>query len=278
MRRAPRAVALVGLLALAACNTTEPLAVNRKADPLPAKFASIVVDGKTGQTLQQTAANERRYPASLTKMMTLYLAFEALNAGRIAKDTALPVSARAAGQAPSKLGLKAGQSIDVDTAMRALAVKSANDVAVVVAEALGGSEDAFAVQMTAKARALGMGSTVFRNASGLPDAAQVTTARDMAVLGLRLRRDFPEHFSYFGQRSFTHNGRAIRGHNRALDMIPGANGIKTGYTRASGFNLVTSVEKNGRLLVGVVLGEDTAVVRDRRMTELMAQYMRPKGF
>jgi D-alanyl-D-alanine carboxypeptidase len=262
------------LLVPAACSTVDATAVNRSAaPPLPSKFAAIVVDASNGSTLYQAASGDIRYPASLTKMMTLYLVFEALDQGRLTKATQIPVSAHAAGQPPSKLGLKAGQSIDAETAISALAVKSANDVACAVGEYLGGSEDAFARSMTAKAQALGMTSTTFRNASGLHDPLQRTTARDMAVLGLRLRRDFPQYFGYFAQRSFAYNGRFVRGHNRALDMIPGANGIKTGYTRDSGFNLVTSVERDGRMLIGVVMGEDSAKVRDERMTALMNRYM-----
>lgn len=262
------------LLAPAACNTVDATAINRSAaPPLPDKFAAIVVDASSGATLYQAASTETRFPASLTKMMTLYLLFEAMQQGRVDSATQITVSANAAGQAPSKLGLKAGQSIDVDTAIRAVAVKSANDVACAVGEFLGGSEDNFARAMTAKAREMGMTSTTFRNASGLHDPEQRTTARDMAVLGMRLRRDFPQYFPYFSQRSFTYNGRFVRGHNRALDMIPGANGIKTGYTKPSGFNLVTSVERNGRMLIGVVMGEDTAKIRDERMTALMNRYM-----
>ncbi len=262
------------LLVPAACSTVDATAVNRSAaPPLPSKFAAIVVDASNGSTLYQAASGDIRYPASLTKMMTLFLVFEALDQGRLTKATQIPVSAHAAGQPPSKLGLKAGQSIDAETAINALAVKSANDVACAVGEYLGGSEEAFARSMTAKAQSLGMTSTTFRNASGLHDPLQRTTARDMAVLGLRLRRDFPQYFGYFAQRSFAYNGRFVRGHNRALDMIPGANGIKTGYTRDSGFNLVTSVERDGRMLIGVVMGEDSAKVRDERMTALMNRYM-----
>lgn len=266
---------LAAMAATAACNSVDATAINRSSvvTPPPAKYAAIVFDATKGATLYEAASSESRYPASLTKMMTAYMLFEAMGQGKAAKDTAIPVSAHCAGQAPSKLGLKAGQSIDVDTAIRAIAVKSANDVACAIGEFVSGSEPAFAVAMTEKARALGMSGTTFRNASGLHDPGQRTTARDMAVLGLRLKRDFPQHFGYFSQRSFAWNGRFVRGHNRALDMIPGATGIKTGYTKASGFNLVTSVERNGKMLVGVVMGEDSAKVRDARMTELMNRYM-----
>lgn len=267
-------LAMAALASAAGCTTRETLAVNTRAvAPLPEKYAEIVVDASTGATLHEVSSSKPRYPASLTKMMTLYLLFEALDNGRVTPATVIPVSAFAAGQAPSKLGLKAGQTIDVDTAIRAIAVKSANDVACAVGEYLSGSEPAFAAAMTAKARALGMASTTFRNASGLHDPAQVTTARDMALLGIRLRHDFPNHFDYFALRSFTYNGRFVRGHNRTLDTIPGASGIKTGYTKASGFNLVTSVERTGRLVIAVVMGEDTAQIRDQRMAGLVAQYM-----
>ncbi|MBK8456728.1 MAG: D-alanyl-D-alanine carboxypeptidase [Phyllobacteriaceae bacterium] len=274
-KRAVLRLATLALLAApAACNSVDATAINRSSvAPLPSKYAAIVVDASNGSTLYQAASNDTRFPASLTKMMTLYMMFEAIDSGRAAKDTSIAMSAHCASQAPSKLGLKPGQTIDVDTAIRAVAVKSANDIACAVGEFVSGSEPAFAQAMTAKARELGMNGTTFRNASGLHDPAQRTTARDMAALGMRLRRDFPHHFGYFAQRSFTWNGRFVRGHNRALDMIPGATGIKTGYTKASGFNLVTSVERNGKLMVGVILGEDSAKVRDARMTEMMNRYM-----
>lgn len=269
-----RLAALALLGAPAACNSVDATAINRSSvAPLPVKYAAIVVDAKNGSTLYQAASNDSRYPASLTKMMTAYMLFDALDSGRVAKDAPIAMSAHCAGQPPSKLGLKPGQTIDVDTAIRAIAVKSANDVACAIGEHVSGSESAFAAAMTGKARELGMNGTTFRNASGLHDPGQRTTARDMAALGLRLRRDFPHYFGYFAQRSFAWNGRFVRGHNRALDMIPGATGIKTGYTKASGFNLVTSVERNGKLLVGVIMGEDTAKVRDARMTEMMNRYM-----
>ena len=255
---------------LSACQTSDTLNVKPSyAVGQPERFASVVVDGRSGKILYSANQDAIRFPASLTKMMTLYLLFEALQSGQITKSTLIPISARAAGQAPSKIGLKAGETIDVDTAIRALTVKSANDIAVAVAEFIGGTEEQFAVRMTAKARSLGMNSTTFRNASGLHDAAQVTTAMDMARLGLSLRRSFPQQFGYFSLRQFDVAGRTVTGHNKALDMIPGANGIKTGYTRASGFNLVTSVERNGRLVVAVIMGEDSAGARDGRMAQLL---------
>lgn len=259
---------------LSACQTSETLNVTPSyAVALPDRFASAVVDGRSGKILYQANQDDIRYPASLTKMMTLYLLFEALQSGQITKSSLITMSPRAASQPPSKIGLKAGETIDVDTAIRALTVKSANDIAVAVAEFIGGTEEQFAVRMTAKARSLGMNSTTFRNASGLHDEAQVTTAMDMARLGLSLRRNFPQQFGYFSLREVTVNGRVITGHNKALDMIPGANGIKTGYTRPSGFNLVTSVERNGRLIVAVIMGEDSAKARDGRMTQLLRANM-----
>lgn len=259
---------------LSACQTSDTLNVKPSyAVALPERFASVVVDGRSGKILYQANQDAIRYPASLTKMMTLYLLFEALQSGQVSKSSLITMSAHAASQAPSKIGLKAGETIDVDTAIRAICVKSANDIAVAVAEYVGGTEEQFAVRMTAKARALGMASTTFRNASGLHDAGQVTTAMDMARLGLALRRNFPHEFGYFSLRQFDVAGRTVTGHNKALDMVPGANGIKTGYTRASGFNLVTSVERNGRLVVGVILGEDSAKARDGRMAQMLRANM-----
>jgi D-alanyl-D-alanine carboxypeptidase len=265
---------LVAALLLASCQTSEVLdarsAVSRAQ---PERYASVVIDMSSGKELYGYSQNAVRYPASLTKMMTLYLVFEAIGSRQIDKTTLIPISANAAGQAPSKIGLKTGETIDVDTAIRAITVKSANDIAVAFAEYLGGSEEAFAARMTAKARALGMASTTFRNASGLHDPAQVTTAEDMARLGVALRKKFPQHFAYFGLRQFNVAGRTVTGHNKALDMITGANGIKTGYTRASGYNLVTSVERDGKQMIAVILGEDSARARDARMAALVMAYM-----
>jgi D-alanyl-D-alanine carboxypeptidase len=261
-------------LLLASCQTSEVLDARKAAETSqPQRYASVVIDMSSGKELYGYSANDARYPASLTKMMTLYLVFEALGSGRIDKTTLIPISANAAGQAPSKIGLKTGETIDVDTAIRAITVKSANDIAVAFAEYLAGSEDAFALQMTAKARALGMSRTTFRNASGLHDPAQVTTAEDMAKLGVALRRKFPQHFSYFGLKQFNVAGRTVTGHNKSLDMIAGANGIKTGYTKASGFNLVTSVERGDKQMIAVILGEDSARARDARMAALVMAYM-----
>jgi D-alanyl-D-alanine carboxypeptidase len=238
--------------------------------------ASIVVDAKTGKTLYASNADAKRYPASLTKMMTLYLLFEALDRGALGLDTRITVSANAAAQAPTKLGLKAGSTISVRDAMLSLITKSANDMAVAIGERLGGSESEFAAMMTRKARDLGMASTTFRNASGLPDTKQVTTARDMATLGRALREHYPEYFGYFATRSFVWNGVRISNHNPLLGEVDGVDGIKTGYTRASGYNLVTSVKRDGRELVAVVIGGDTSAWRDARMAELVETYL-PKA-
>lgn len=243
--------------------------------PTTEKYAAIVVDAKSGKMLYGANVNELRYPASLTKMMTLYMLFEAMDEGRVNRTDLIPISRNAAARPPSKLGLKPGQTIPVDTAIRVLVVKSANDVATATAEFLGGgSEDRFAQMMTAKARSLGMTRTVFKNASGLPDSDQVTTARDMAVLSIALRRKFPHYYGYFRQKEVTVAGRTIKGHNEALDMIPGADGLKTGYTRASGFNLATSVRYQGKSVVGVVMGENTSAIRNARMAALMSAYVK----
>lgn len=231
-----------------------------------------MVNANTGKVLHEVRPDAIRFPASLTKMMTMYMVFEALQQGKISRSTQIPISAKAAARPASKLWLKAGTSISVDLAMQALAVKSANDVAYAVAEFMSGSEPAFARAMTAKARSLGMKSTTFRNASGLPDKRQVTTARDMARLGIRLRKRFPQYFSYFGKRSFNFRGKTIRGHNKVLGQLRGANGIKTGYTRASGFNLVTSAQTSQGLVVGVILGENSGGSRNRHMVILMNKY------
>jgi D-alanyl-D-alanine carboxypeptidase len=261
---------MVLLVFLTACQTSEVLEASPVAVPAqPSRFASIVIDGTTGKSLYAVAASEQRYPASLTKMMTLYLLFEALEAGRFTRTSLLTVSDNAASKPPSKIGLKGGSTIDVDTAIRAVSVKSANDISVVIAEALGGTEEQFAILMTNKARSLGMARTTFRNASGLHDPQQVTTATDMARLGLSLRQRFPQYFDYFSLRQMNVAGRTVRGHNKVLDMVGGADGIKTGYTKASGFNLVTSVTRNGKLLIAVIMGEDTARERDLRMTALV---------
>jgi len=209
-------------------------------------YADIVVDANSGEVMHATNADSLRHPASLTKIMTLYLLFEQLEAGKLRLDSRLEVSEHASEQAPSKLGLVPGQTIAVEDAIRALVTKSANDVAVVVAEAIGGDEDTFGRMMTRKARALGMSRTVYVNASGLPDKDQITTARDQATLGRAIQDRFPREYRYFGTPVFVYRGWAMRNHNKLLGRVQGVDGIKTGYTRDSGFNLVSSVRRGGR--------------------------------
>jgi D-alanyl-D-alanine carboxypeptidase len=268
-----RGPTLLLIVLLAGCTTTDTLTVAPPDSFEPSKYAAVVVDANTGQMLYGVNSNDRRYPASLTKMMTLYLLFEAMDQGRVSRDTRIPVSAHAASMPPTKLHFRPGETIDVDSAIRAMVTKSANDVAVAVGEYLGGSEDNFADLMNARARALGMSGTVFRNASGLPDPGQHTTAYDMARLGLALRQRFSQYYYYFSIESFAFRGKLIKGHNKVLDTVAGADGIKTGYIRASGFNIVTSVSQNGRRLLVVVMGGKTAKDRNQRVAELVERYL-----
>lgn len=244
------------------------IAVAASAEANP-KYASIIIDANTGKVLHSRYADEPRYPASLTKMMTLYMVFEAMEQGKITKNTRVPFSAHAASMQPTKLGVPAGKSISVETAIYSLVTKSANDAAAAVGELLGGTESHFAEMMTAKARALGMSRTTFRNASGLPNSRQVTTARDMATLGIALQEHFPRQFKYFDTPSFKYGRTTMRNHNRLLGRVSGVDGIKTGYTRASGFNLVTSLNKDGRSIVGVVMGGKSGSSRDAHMQDLL---------
>jgi D-alanyl-D-alanine carboxypeptidase len=232
-----------------------------------------VVDANSGAVLESSNPDASRHPASLTKMMTLYLLFERLESGKLKLSSELPVSAHAAAQAPSKMGLKPGDSIRVENAIKAIVTKSANDVAVVIGEALGGSEPNFGRMMTAKAHSLGMLHTVYRNASGLPDDAQVTTARDQSIIGRALRDRFPQYFHYFATRSFEFRGRTVRGHNHLLGNVAGVDGIKTGYIHESGFNIVTSVHRGDRYIVAVVFGGRTARARDARVESLIGDTM-----
>ncbi|TPM96511.1 D-alanyl-D-alanine carboxypeptidase family protein [Mesorhizobium sp. B2-1-3A] len=243
------------------------------ATSLAARPAAIVVDAKTGKVLYSADANGRRYPASLTKMMTLYLTFEAMAKGKISRNSPVVFSAHASAEAPTKLGVKPGGSVTVETAILSIVTKSANDSATALGEMLGGDETTFARMMTAKARQLGMNGTVFRNANGLPDPGQFTTARDMATLGIALREHFPQYYGYFSQRSFLYGRQRINGHNRLLGRIKGVDGIKTGYTRASGFNLVSSVSDGNRRLVAVVMGGTSGGSRDNQMASLINTYM-----
>ena len=234
-------------------------------------FASIIVDGNSGATLSANNPDASRHPASLTKIMTLYLLFERLDAGKIKLDSEMDVSEHASEQAPTKLGLRPGQSIKVEDAIKGLVTRSANDAAVVIAEAIAGDEDDFAKLMTRKARSLGMTRTVYRNASGLPDDAQVTTARDQSTLGRAIQDRFPRYYRYFSISAFNYHGRSIRNHNKLLGSVEGVDGIKTGYTRASGFNLVTSMRRGNRHLVGVVMGGRSGGSRDAIMRNLLAE-------
>lgn len=236
--------------------------------------AAIVVDGNNGNVLSASNADASRHPASLTKIMTLYLLFERLDAGKIRLDSRFKVSEHAAEQAPTKLGLKPGQTITVEDAIKAVVTKSANDAAVTIAENLGGSEENYAKLMTQKARALGMAHTTYVNVSGLPDDDQVTTARDEALLGRDIQERFPQYYKYFSTREFVYRGREMRNHNHLLGVVGGVDGIKTGYTRASGFNLVTSVHRDGRYIVAVVLGGRSAAERDARMRDLIGAHIK----
>ena len=232
-------------------------------------YAAIVVDVNSGQILHSRNPDALRHPASLTKVMTLYLLFEQIDAGKLRLDSRLPVSAYAAGRPPSKLGVRAGETIAVDDAIKALVTRSANDVSVVIAEAIGGSETNFARMMTRKARALGMSRTVYRNANGLPDTSQVTTARDQARLGQAIQDRFPRLYKYFATARFHYRGRVIANHNRLLGRVPGVDGIKTGFIRASGFNLISSMRRNNRHVVAVVIGGTSGRARDARMRTLL---------
>lgn len=245
----------------------------RTAGGWQAGFASIVVDAKTGKVLDEEDADELRHPASLTKMMTLYMLFERLEQGKLTLRSRLKVSEHASDQPPSKLNVQEGDTIDVESAIKALVTRSANDVAVVIAEAIAEDEEAFAALMTKKARALGMTKTTFMNASGLPHREQVTSARDMATLGRALHDRFPRYYHFFSTTSFVWRGRVIMNHNRLLGRVQGVDGIKTGYTNASGFNLVTSVRTKNRHVVAVVLGGRTGAQRDQHMRELIVDYL-----
>ena len=236
--------------------------------------SSVVVDGNTGAVLQASNADSLRHPASLTKIMTLYLLFERLEAGKVKLDTPLKVSAHAAEQAPTKLGVKPGQTLAIEEAIKAVVTKSANDAAVAIAENLGGDEEEFAKMMTAKAHALGMSRTTYVNASGLPNDDQITTAQDQALLGRAIQERFPRYYRYFSTEEFVYHGHAMRNHNHLLGVVGGVDGIKTGYTRASGFNLVTSVHRDGRYIVAVVLGGRSAGERDAHMRELINSHIR----
>jgi D-alanyl-D-alanine carboxypeptidase len=233
------------------------------------KYASIVIDAKSGEVLYEQAPDARRYPASITKIMTMYLAFEALRDHRMSLEDRLMVSPHAAAQAPSKVGLRAGQTIAVRDAMDAIAVLSANDMAVAMAEKLGGTEAHFAELMTAKAKQLGMNNTQYVNASGLPDTRQLSTARDISILSRAVLRDYPQDYAWFSTRQFTYLGRTTKNHNHLLGSMPGVDGIKTGFTNASGFNLAASAVRDDHRLIAVVLGGSSTAARDLHVQDLL---------
>lgn len=265
--------ALIFVLATAVPQAEAARKKRKKFAPYNPPYASIVVDINSGRTLQATHADALRHPASITKVMTLYMLFEQIERGRFKLNSELPVSRFAASQKPSKLNLAAGSTIAVEDAIKALVTKSANDVAVVVAEAIGGSEERFGHMMTAKARSIGMSRSVFRNASGLPNPAQVTTARDLVTLGRAVHDRFPRFYHYFNTRSFEFDGYAYRNHNKLLGRVEGVDGIKTGFTRASGFNLLTSARADGRHLITVVLGGRSSRARDAQVAALVEQHL-----
>jgi len=233
------------------------------------RYAAIVVDANTGEVMYAKNADSPRYPASLTKIMTLYLTFEALQSGRLSLDDSLTISAHANAMAPTKLGLGVGANIRVDDAIRAVAVKSANDMAVALAERIGGSEERFATLMTLRAQELGMRNTHFVNASGLPDRRQLMSARDIALLSRAAMRDYPQYYGYFGIHRFSYRGETMNNHNHLLDSMPGVDGLKTGYTNASGYNLSASAVRDGRRLIAVVLGGNSWAARDNNVADLL---------
>ena len=237
-----------------------------------AKYASIIINENTDKIYFQKNADTMNYPASLTKIMTLYMIFDELKKNKIKMNTKFKVSKRASLRPPSKLGLKTGQTISVRNAILALVTKSANDVATVVAENLGKTESKFAKKMTKMAKKIGMKRTIFKNASGLPNRGQLSTARDMAKLAKMIRKNFPEYFHFFKKKTFVYNGIEFRNHNNLLGSFNGTDGVKTGYTNASGFNLVASVERNGQRIIGVVFGGKTAKKRDIHMVSLLNKY------
>ena len=257
---------VIGALVPTSASAQIPYLQMNGAEP---KYAAIVIDANSGEVLYDKRADSPRYPASVTKVMTLYLAFEALSEGRLKPTDRVVISPRAAAQAPTKLGLPAGDSISVDEAIRAMTVKSANDVAVAMAEKLAGSEQRFAALMTLRGQELGMRNSRFVNASGLPDSRQISTARDLAILSRATMRDFPQYYSYFSIKGFTFRGNYVRGHNRLLDSMNGFDGLKTGYTNASGYNLAGSAVRDGRRLIAVVLGGSSTAWRDNNMEDLL---------
>lgn len=281
VRRLPVGVHFVSIgliVSTALLSTTDTAdAARRRATKRAAHVAAynppssaIVIDANSGRVLYEKDADGIRYPASITKVMTLYLLFEELEAGRMTLDTPLTISRHAASQAPSKLGLRPGSTIRVEDAIKAVVTRSANDIAVAIAENVGGNEEAFCERMTRKAKQLGMTQTQYRNPSGLPNKGQLTSARDLAILGIKIQERFPKYYAYFSTRVFNFSGQKIGNHNRLLGRVEGVDGIKTGFVNASGFNIATSVRKDGRHIVAVVMGGRTASSRDATMRELIA--------
>ena len=274
---------LLGLaaLALAACQSIDSADLAPQRPPAAAAgslaeeraHAVLVVDATSGRPLYTENADALRYPASLTKMMTLYLLFEAVKAGRLSLDSDLPVSPEAAARPPTKIGVRPGTTIRARDAAQAIATHSANDCAVVVAEALAGSEPAFVAGMNAKARALGMTRTRFVNASGLPAPGQFTTARDMATLGRALRQRFPQFTPVFAATEFSYGGRRWKATNKLLGTVDGVDGMKTGYTRAAGYNLVASAARAGRRIIVVVLGGASSAARNAEVAAYVERYL-----
>jgi D-alanyl-D-alanine carboxypeptidase len=259
-------VVLKGALAIAAT-----IGVLTQSAHAGGAHSLFIMDANTGASLTDQDGNDPRYPASLTKMMTLYMAFDAIERGRVTMKTPITISGAATRAKPSKLDLAVGDTITMEDAIQALITKSANDIAIAVAEHIGGTEANFAKLMTAKAREIGMKNTTFRNASGLPDSSQTTTARDMVTLGLHLYDDFPRYFKLFSTRTFTYNGSTFQNHNTLMNQMPGINGIKTGYTNASGFNLVSSLELDGKHVVGAIFGGETARTRNADMKTALSK-------
>jgi len=260
----------IACLALAAPAVVLPMTPAAAISPLGApRFATVLMDADTNEILYAEQATAIRHPASITKVMTLYLVFDALDAGRLRLDDRVVMTPHAARQRPSKLGLGVGQSLSVAEAISVVAVKSANDVAVALAEKIGGSESGFARMMTAKARQLGMRQTVFANASGLPDPAHFTSAQDIAILSAAMIRNHPDRYGCFAEQSFTYGRLRMANHNKLLGNVPGVDGIKTGFTNDSGFTLTASAVRNGRRLIAVVLGSPSGWQRDRDITALL---------
>ncbi|MEQ9448802.1 MAG: D-alanyl-D-alanine carboxypeptidase family protein, partial [Rhodospirillaceae bacterium] len=237
------------------------------------KYAGVVVDAKSGKVLYEHEADSRRYPASVAKVMTLYILFQELQAGNLSLSTKMTVSRHAASAVPTKLGLRAGSTISVEDAMKSLVTLSANDMARVIAEHISGTESKFAERMTATARAMGMSSTTYRNASGLPDGGQITTVRDQAILGMAVYQHFPQYYDLFQTTSFRYGGKTYGNHNRVLGYMGAVDGIKTGYINAAGSNLLTAARKDNRHIIIVAFGFNSAASRDEKVRQLVSSYL-----